>query len=65
MNASPAALPSNPKDAYLVEAARRYRPRVLMTNDRRVLDLGFIGETFVTSPALYLAGIEPHEDRRS
>lgn len=65
VNASPSALPSNPKDAYLAEAARRYRPRVLMTNDRRLLDLGFIGDTLVTSPALYLGAGQTHEDRWS
>lgn len=66
VNASASALPSNPKDAYLVEAARRHRPRVLMTtNDHGLLELGFIGETFVTSPAFFLSGTETHEDRWS
>lgn len=62
VNASPSALPSNPKNAYLAEAAHRYRPRLLLTNDHRLLDLGFIGDSFVTSPALFLAGVEINDD---
>jgi predicted nucleic acid-binding protein len=59
---SAAALPGNPKDAYLIEAARRYRPRFLVTNDRSLLSLRIEGATVLTSPAVLLGTLDRWDD---
>lgn len=58
VHAPSSVLPDNRKDAYLVEAARRYRPLLLFTSDDRLLDLSFIEDTLVVSPAVFLAGLD-------
>jgi hypothetical protein len=56
--APPALLPENRKDAYLVQAARDHRPRVLLTNDYELLAMEFVGDTVIASPALLLAALD-------
>jgi predicted nucleic acid-binding protein len=48
-------LPHNRKDAYLVAAVELYKPTVLLTFDKSLLDLDFIGKTVVATPALVLS----------
>lgn len=43
-------LPDNRKDAYLVYAVRIYRPDLLVTRDKALLDLGRIGEARIVLP---------------
>ena len=62
MTAPPSILPDNRKDAYLIEAAQKYRPRLLLTLDHALLALEFVGETVVASPAHFLATVDVVEE---
>lgn len=56
ITAPPDLLPDNPKDAYLVEASRRHRPRFLLTFDKALLDLEHIDDSvIVATPSLVLS----------
>lgn len=51
-------LPDNRKDAYLIPAAEEHRPRMLLTLDKKLLALEFVGTTVIASPTLLLTTLD-------
>lgn len=62
VTAPPSLWPENRKDAYLIEAAQRFRPRFLLTLDHGLLAREFVGDTVIASPALVLNALDIAEE---